>query len=136
MGKFIFTIEAIILYAYYGVLGVFYGQIKTFFDSDLGGWMLFGLIVCIVITLFLPEIAVIVSKDMRDLTIKNIFNKDETINKNSVIIYLQIWCVRIFLGFSVAVGFGVSIPFYTYISPLFGCFGLAGVMILKKITNS
>ena len=52
--------------------------------------------------------------------------------KEFIMLYSSLWCIRIFMGFSIAIVFGVDIPTLIYIIPLLGSFGTAGLAMLKN----
>lgn len=49
------------------------------------------------------------------------------------VLYISLWSMRIFMGFSISVMFGNEIPFLIYLSPLIGSFGTAGLAIIKGV---
>lgn len=53
--------------------------------------------------------------------------------KQTVILYVSLWSMRIFMGFSLAKIFGMEIDTVSYIIPLIGSFGTAGLAVISQV---
>lgn len=84
---------------------------------------------------FLPELLWLSSNNYRQWITSGIEDGNGILNKSDLkdaaIIYVSLWAMRIFMGFSVAMMFGVEIPTVNYLSALFGSFGIAGLTVVK-----
>jgi len=87
--------------------------------------------------MFLPEITIRTSKEFRMWIKEGIEDADGKLNKSDIkdglILYVSLWSLRVFIGFSVSEVFYKEIDFKFYITPLIFSFGTAGLTIIKSI---
>jgi len=137
MGKVILTGKLFMIFGYYLMLTPLYAQIKTFFDGDAGINIILGFITVVLLGIFMPEIMWLASKSFRGWIKQGIEDSDGQLNKSDLkdagILYVSLWSMRIFIGFSVAKMFGIEIDTLTYLTPLFGSGGIAGLTVLKGV---
>lgn len=112
-------------------VSVLYGE-----DSANSG-VVTALIGFFLVMVFLPEILWIIWPSFRHWIKTGIEDSDGKLNKSDMkdagFIYVSLWCMRIFMGFSVAMMFGVEIDTLAYLASLLGSFGIAGLSIIKNI---
>lgn len=98
------------------------------------------LLIFFVLMMFVPEVALVFSKRFSNWIRSGIENSDGVFSKEDlkdlVILYGSLWSLRAFLFMSWSMVFyDVEIPFYIYLTPLIGSFGISGLPILKHFIS-
>ena len=103
----------------------------------LDAWQMFSLIFFILMMVFLPEIMFITWPFFRKFIMEGIQDGDGITHakdiKQLIILYVSLWCMRLFMAFGIAKMFGKDIDNITFLLPLLGSFGTAGLAIIKDI---
>ena len=139
MAKVAVTIKILFIWLYNGFASLVLHSAATsvLYGGGLQSWHLFALISFFLIMVFLPEILFFTSQDFRKLIIEGVQDGDGTTHikdlKQTVILYVSLWSMRIFMGFSLALIFGMQINTFVYLIPLVGSFGTAGLAVLSQI---
>lgn len=138
MAKVAIGFKIMIIWLYNGLASLVMQSAVTTTQQggSLESWHIFFLILFFLLVIFMPEILYIVSKEFKKLVIEGVMDGDGVVHmkdlKETVILYVSLWSMRIFIGFSLATIFGTEIPFYIYITPLIGSFGTAGLAVFAK----
>lgn len=117
---------------------VSYGAITAaVFESSLNTTLIIILIAMFMGMVFLPEFLWMGSKSFRDWIKAGLEDGDGELSKSDMkdagIIYVSLWSMRIFMGFSVAMMFGIHVDTIPYILSLLGSFGIAGLTVIGKV---
>ncbi len=138
MAKVAIGIKILFMWLYNGFASVVVhsAAISVLSGEGLQSWHLFCLISFFLIMAFLPEILFFASSQFRDFVLEGAKDGDGIVHmkdlKQTVILYVSLWSMRIFMGFSVAKIFGVEIDAFTYTIPLIGSFGTAGLTVISQ----
>jgi hypothetical protein len=139
MAKVMLSIKLFAIWVYYAFLGAIYGQLSNFFNGDVGAVVILSFIFFVLLGIFMPELMYMFSSTFRGWIRKGIEDSDGELNKSDLkdagIIYVSLWSMRVFIGFSVAKMLGVQIDTISYLIPLFGSFGIAGLTILRGFSG-
>lgn len=136
MAKIAVTIKVLFVWLYHGFASILVqGVVEA--SSPISSAQLYPLIWFALLMIFLPEILFIVWPVFRKWIMEGIENGDGVLQTKDLkelgILYISLWSMRVFMGFSIAIMFGSEIANITYLMPLIGSFGTAGLAIIKNV---
>ena len=131
-----FKILAIWLYNGMASLAASQAAEAAMAGEALDGWHIFVLVLFFLFMVFLPEILFIVAPGFRSFIIQGFQDGDGVTHmkdlKQVAILYVSLWSMRVFMGFSLAIIFGKEMNYFVYLTPLIGSFGTAGLAVLSN----
>jgi hypothetical protein len=141
MSKIIIFTKYLLIWGYNGLASLFLHTtvVATLQNEPVTAITISILIGFFLLMVFLPEILWVSWKNFRDWIKTGIEDSDGKLNKEDLkdagFLYVSLWSMRVFMGFSIAKIFGVEIDSISYLSSLIGSFGIAGLTILKNIKS-
>ena len=139
MAKVALGIKILFIWLYNGFASLLLHSTATSMMNGEGlqSWQLFSLIAFFLVMVFLPEILFFTSQTFRSFVIEGAKDGDGITHmkdlKQTVILYVSLWSMRIFMGFSLGIILGMDISPWIYLIPLIGSFGTAGLAVLAQV---
>lgn len=138
MAKIVILTKVLFIWVYNGLASILlHATITASINDKLSASLITLLTAFFLFMVFLPEVLWITWKSFRDWIKTGIENSDGKLNKDDLkdagLIYVSLWSMRVFMGFSLAIIFGVRIPDAPYMGSLFGSFGIAGLTVIKNL---
>jgi hypothetical protein len=141
MAKIAITLKILFVWLYHGFASILIqGAVESSINEGaITSTQLYPLIWFSLIMIFLPEIMFITWPVFRRWIMSGVENGDGILHSKDLkelgVLYISLWSMRVFMGFSFAIMFGKDIPTITYLLPLMGSFGTAGLAIIKGVIS-
>jgi hypothetical protein len=139
MAKIAVTFKILFVWIYNGFVSLLLDGVYTaqMANQPLNHWQIFCLTMFSLTMVFLPEILFLTSADFRKMIIEGVQDGDGITHAKDLrqtgILYVSLWSMRVFMGFSLAMIFGMKINLFVYVIPLIGSFGTAGLAVISQV---